>query len=152
MEGVRSGMWTCSRCVRSQQRHASVSYSPAIASRFLSSTTPPRAGDHAGKTEGGDSEAEQEMGALSRRLSDMAEETMNTGSKSDRSMMQDAGFSNDLKKQLEERIAQTSFNAHDEQAASVANIPVRLLPYWNQNPALTSAALRWQRQSTHSGS
>ena len=151
MEGVQS-VWTCSRCLRAQQRHAPVSYYPVIASRFLYSTTPLRAGDDAGKKEGGDSEEEQKMGALSRRLSDMAEETMNTGSKSDRSMMQDAGFSKDLKKQLEERIAQTSFNAHDEQASSVANIPVRLLPHWNPNPALTSAALRWQRQSIHSGS
>jgi hypothetical protein len=55
----------------------------------------------------------------------MAEETMDTGSKSDRKMMQDVGFSEDLKKQLEERIAQSAFQAENQQAISVANLPVR---------------------------
>ncbi len=66
----------------------------------------------------------EEQGALSRRLSEMAEETMNTGSKSDRKLMQDAGFSDDLKKQLEDRIAQTSFPAQNQRAASQVNMPV----------------------------
>jgi hypothetical protein len=55
----------------------------------------------------------------------MAEETMDTGSKSDRKMMQDVGFSEDLKKQLEERIAQSAFQTENQQAISVANLPVR---------------------------
>jgi hypothetical protein len=55
----------------------------------------------------------------------MAEETMDTGSKSDRKMMQDVGFSEDLKKQLEGRIAQSAFQAENQQAISVANLPVR---------------------------
>lgn len=62
---------------------------------------------------------------MSRRLSEMAEETMDTGSKSDRKMMQDVGFSEELKKQLEDRIAQSSFQAENQQAISVANLPVR---------------------------
>lgn len=53
----------------------------------------------------------------------MAEETMDTGSKSDRKMMSDAGFSDDLKKQLEERIAQTAFQSENQQALSQASIP-----------------------------
>lgn len=55
----------------------------------------------------------------------MAEETMDTGSKSDRKMMQDVGFSEDLKKQLEQRIAQSAFQTENQKAISVANIPVR---------------------------
>ena len=50
---------------------------------------------------------------------------MDTGSKSDRKMMQDVGFSEDLTKQLEERIAQSAFQAENQQAISVANLPVR---------------------------
>ena len=61
---------------------------------------------------------------MSRRLSEMAEETMDTGSKSDRKMMEDAGFSEDLKKQLEERIAQSAFKAENQQAFSEINMPV----------------------------
>ena len=57
----------------------------------------------------------------------MAGETMDSGSNSDRKLIQEAGFSDELKKQLEERIAQTSFNAQNQQALSQANMPVRLL-------------------------
>jgi hypothetical protein len=62
---------------------------------------------------------------MSRRLSEMAEETMDTGSKSDRKLMQGAGFSEELKRKLEERIAQTAFQAENQQAFSEANMPVR---------------------------
>lgn len=68
-------------------------------------------------------EKEKEQGAMSKRLSEMAEETMDTGSKSDRKLMSDAGFSDHLKKQLEERIAQTTFKADNQQARSQANMP-----------------------------
>lgn len=62
---------------------------------------------------------------MSRRLSEMAEETMDTGSKSDRKLMQDMAFSEDLKKQLEERIAQTGSVPQNQKAASEVNMPVR---------------------------
>jgi hypothetical protein len=62
---------------------------------------------------------------MSRRLAEMAEETIDTGSKSDRKLMHDAGFSEELKQQLEERIAQTSFAAQNQRAASQVNMPVR---------------------------
>ena len=62
---------------------------------------------------------------MSKRLSEMAEETMDTGSKSDRKLMQDAGFSEELKRKLEERIAQTAFQAENQQAFSEVNIQVR---------------------------
>jgi hypothetical protein len=55
----------------------------------------------------------------------MAEETMDTGSKSDRKLMQDVGFSEELKRKLEERIAQTAFQAENQQAFSEVNMPVR---------------------------
>jgi len=61
---------------------------------------------------------------MSRRLAEMAEETIDTGSKSDRALMQDVGFSGELKKQLEERIAQMAFNAQNQRALSEANMPV----------------------------
>ena len=66
----------------------------------------------------------KEQGALSRRLTEMAEETMDSGSKSDRKLMQEAGFSEELKKELEERLAQTSFAAQNQRAASQVSMPV----------------------------
>jgi hypothetical protein len=62
---------------------------------------------------------------MSRRLSEMAEEKIDTGSKSDRKLMEDAGFSEELKRKLEERIAQTTFQAENQQAFSEVNMPVR---------------------------
>ena len=62
---------------------------------------------------------------MSRRLAEMAEETMDTGSRSDRKLMQDAGFSEELKRQLEEKIAQASFTSPNQRAASEVNMPVR---------------------------
>jgi len=63
---------------------------------------------------------------MTRRLAEMVEETIDTGSKSDRKLMQDVGFSDELKKQLEERIAQTAFAAQNQQATSQVKMPVCL--------------------------
>src|ERR1700728_1270274 len=85
--------------------------------------TPPSNEDEDAKQNVGQGE-----GAMSKRLSEMAEETMDTGSKSDRKLMQDAGFSEELKRKLEERIAQTAFRAENQQAFSEVNMPVRFFP------------------------
>lgn len=55
----------------------------------------------------------------------MSEEAMLEGGKSARKNMQEAGFSEELKKQLEERIAASSFQSEHAQAFSIANMPVR---------------------------
>lgn len=69
---------------------------------------------------------QEEEGAMTRRLAEMVEETIDTGSKSDRKLMQDVGFSEELKKQLEERIAQSAFASQNQQAASQVKMPVLL--------------------------
>ena len=55
----------------------------------------------------------------------MAEEALDTSSKSDRKLMKEAGFSEELKRKLEERIAQTAFQAENQQAFSEVDMPVR---------------------------
>jgi len=77
-------------------------------------------------TAGDATKAQAEDGAMTRRLAEMVEETIDTGSKSDRKLMQDVGFSDELKKQLEERIAQTAFAAQNQQATSQVKMPVCL--------------------------
>lgn len=88
---------------------------------------------------------------MSRRLAEMAEETMDTGSKSDRKMMADAGFSEELKKQLEERIAQSAFKIENQQVLSQASMPSSAgkgtrdqaaAPIWDGNESLQDSALR----------
>jgi hypothetical protein len=99
----------------------------SIALRTFSSHSPLAAGkatSPSDEDEDAKQNVGQEEGAMSRRLSEMVEETMDTGSKSDRKLMQDAGFSEELKKKLEERIAQTAFQAENQQAFSEVNMPV----------------------------
>lgn len=69
-------------------------------------------------------ENEEEQGAMSRKLAEMTEEAMLEGGRSARRNMEQAGFSEDLKKQLEERIAATSFKNDYPAAHSIVNMPV----------------------------
>ncbi|OQV06691.1 hypothetical protein CLAIMM_11231, partial [Cladophialophora immunda] len=138
MSSSSSQLWTCARCLRAQRLRGpsldcgSSSSIPRRPRRHPFSTTAIRHDDgpadpkaevsHATKSANAQ-DGEEQQGAMSRRLAEMAEETMDTGSKSDRRLMQDAGFSEELKKELEERIAQTSFAAQNQQAASQVTMP-----------------------------
>ncbi|EXJ63947.1 hypothetical protein A1O7_00282 [Cladophialophora yegresii CBS 114405] len=133
MSSSGSRLWTCSRCLRAQNlRGTSVEPKarPVRRSRHPFCTTAVSRADATTDTkqdvphQSKDGiQAEEEQGAMSRRLAEMAEETIDTGSKTDRKLMHDAGFSEDLKQQLEERIAQTSFAAQNQRAASQVNMP-----------------------------
>lgn len=128
-------LWTCARCLRSlnvrgpratiddpvtiNSRGGVRSFSIAPALRQDKSPAPPKESIPEDV-----SPRKEEEGAMTRRLAEMAEETMDTGSKSDRKLMQDVGFSDELKKQLEERIAQTAFAGQNQQAASQVKMPV----------------------------
>lgn len=142
MSRTTTKLWTCARCLRARELDAKSTYivrgSPATVfeslktgrtgdSRRFSVTPAPRqdkppAPSEPSRTEDG-SQQEQE-GAMSRRLAAMVEETMDTGSKSDRKLMQDVGFSEELKKQLEDRISQTAFARQNQQASSQVSMPV----------------------------
>lgn len=111
--------WICSSCRALQARYVAIRRKTLVGGTRHFGSAPLRADARK------DEEGKKEPGAMSRRLSEMAEETMDTGSKSDRKMMQDVGFSEDLKKQLEQRIAQSAFQTENQKAISVANIPVR---------------------------
>ncbi len=131
MRSPTSRLWTCSQCLRAQSlRGTSLDAGPLPidghrrafhATPLLQET--PSVASKPDNTENAPPNGEAQ-GAMSRRLAEMAEETIDTGSKSDRKLMQDAGFSDELKKQLEERIAQTGFTAQNQQAASEVNMPV----------------------------
>lgn len=127
MMGLRPG-YICSRCLQAQKKRAALSTAPARARAF--SSTPPLYSDGAvrkeEKKEEGHNEGteKKEEGAMSRRLAEMAEETMETAGRSGRKVMEGAGFSEELKKQLEERIAQSSFRSENAAAFSQVDMPV----------------------------
>lgn len=68
---------------------------------------------------------EEEMkGAMARRLSQMTEDAMLEGGRSAQRNMEQAGFSEDLKKQLEERVKAASFKSEHAAAHSILDMPV----------------------------
>ncbi|QMW40376.1 hypothetical protein G4B11_003656 [Aspergillus flavus] len=65
----------------------------------------------------------KEESAMARRLSEMTEQAMLEGGRSARKNIEHAGFSDDLKKQLEERITATTFKSDHATAHSIVNMP-----------------------------
>lgn len=68
----------------------------------------------------------EEEGAMTRRLSEMTEQAILEGGRSTRKNLSHAGFSEDLKKELEERVAAAAFKSDHAAAHSIANMPVCL--------------------------
>ncbi|OAG12293.1 uncharacterized protein CC84DRAFT_1171044 [Paraphaeosphaeria sporulosa] len=62
-------------------------------------------------------------GAMTRRLRDMSNEALETGGRSAQKTVSEAGFSEDLKRQLEERIASASFRAEHRNAFTEMELP-----------------------------
>ncbi|KAK2797057.1 hypothetical protein FQN51_008829 [Onygenales sp. PD_10] len=90
---------------------------------------------------------------MSRRLSEMAEESMTEGGKSARKNMQEAGFSEELKKRLEEKIATAGGSFKNDHAAafSVVNMPasagrgtqdIAIAAPWTGTESIHDASLR----------
>ena len=82
-------------------------------------------GESAQPSNKAEGEGSAEKGAMSRRLEQMTEESLQAGSKSDRENIQKAGFSEELKAKLEDKIAAASFKSDHAAAFSIANMPVR---------------------------
>ncbi|KAL4995931.1 hypothetical protein BDV10DRAFT_123550 [Aspergillus recurvatus] len=68
-------------------------------------------------------EAEKEDGAMTRRLSEMAEQAFLEGGRSTRKNLSEAGFSEELKKELEERVTAAAFKSEHAAAHSFVNMP-----------------------------
>ena len=134
--------WICATCRRAHGLRASqIALTPPVRRRPLSSSSPLWAGQStAPKDDDGHQlqvEAEEEAGAMSRRLSGMAEETFETGSRSNCKLMEDAGFSERLKEQLQARIAQTAFKAQHQQTIAEVNLPVCLRKLMSRPPTMS---------------
>ncbi|RMZ79960.1 hypothetical protein DV738_g3025, partial [Chaetothyriales sp. CBS 135597] len=150
MGDVSTALWTCARCLRSQKRLAALSVTCHAPRRALASS-PPLSDAAEKRNQNASAGEEKEPGALSRRLAEMAEETIDSGSKGDRKLMQGMALSDDLKKQLEERIAQASFKAENQQALSQASTPSyagkgtreqAAAPIWTGSESVGDASLR----------
>ncbi|KAH7135954.1 hypothetical protein B0J11DRAFT_519599 [Dendryphion nanum] len=73
--------------------------------------------------EPGDGAQGENEGAMTQRLRDMSEEALESGGRGARKAVSEAGFSEDLKRQLEERIASSNFRAENRNAFAEAELP-----------------------------
>lgn len=66
----------------------------------------------------------ESTGAMSRRLADMTDESLESGGRSATKAVKEAGFSEDLKRQLEAKIHDANFRDENPAAFAQLNIPV----------------------------
>ncbi|KAJ5897387.1 hypothetical protein N7504_007675 [Penicillium tannophilum] len=112
-----------------------------------SASTQTKSHDDAEDTKDG----EQEKGAMARRLSQMAEDALLEGGSSARRNIEHAGFSEELKQQLEERVKAASFRSENPIAHSILDMPASAgqgtreaaaAPAWTGTESLQDSALR----------
>lgn len=77
-----------------------------------------------GRADGDGPTRKDKSGTLSRRLAEMTEDMILEGGRSARRNLQEAGFSEELKKRLEEKIKESAFKNEHAVAFSIANMPV----------------------------
>ncbi|KAK3064037.1 hypothetical protein LTS18_010716, partial [Coniosporium uncinatum] len=130
-----ASQYVCARCLRARRattRAASTTLRRiAVANTRSFITHSPRFAasynDEGGKGEakGKDGGSERkEQGALSRRLEQMTEESLeSSGSSSARKVIEEAGFDESLRLKLEQRIADASFRSQHAGALAAAELP-----------------------------
>lgn len=113
----------CARCLRVRKAAASPTLAHAGSRRYVSDSKPPQPSDSDGERSESSDQAEDVKGAMTRRLEEMSEETLESGGKSARKFIEEAGFSEDLKRKLEQRIADANFRSEHASAFAQANMP-----------------------------
>jgi hypothetical protein len=126
MQGItRSSSLICGRCLRPR---TNVPINGVRSVRFQSNETPqgalkpgPNDKDEGNRPDGAVSEKEE--GAMSRRLAEMASENLETGGRSARKAVEEAGFSEELKARLQEKIASAGFKSDNASAFAQVELP-----------------------------
>lgn len=146
MQGVKGSVsFTCARCLRVRARgNASV-----LGARYASdSAAQQESGQDGAKTR---SRLEEEKGAMSRLLEEMSDESLQTGGRSARKAVEEAGFGEDLKRRLEEKIASATFKSENASAFAEASMPagagkgsrdISAAEPWTGTESVEDAALR----------
>jgi hypothetical protein len=131
--------YTCARCLRANRGNTAPPranrvrrIAPVFARRHTKPAAQRKDGaeDHQkddtvgrGQEEEGRGGEERNQGAMSRRLRDMSNEALESEGRSAQRAICEAGFSEDLKRQLIERMASTSFRAENRAAFAEAELP-----------------------------
>jgi hypothetical protein len=103
------------------------------------------------RDDGSSTAQEKDEGAMTRRLRGMSDEALETGGRSAQKAVSEAGFSEDLKRQLEERIASSNFRAEHRNAFAEAELPstagrhtreIATTDAWSGTESIHDASLR----------
>lgn len=127
MQGIaRSTSNICGRCLRPRTT-ASINGPRSV--RFQTNETPQGAlntksnsKEQVNNRQDG-AKPEKEQGAMSRRLEEMASENLETGGRSARKAVEEAGFSEELKARLQEKIASAGFKSDNASAFAQVEMP-----------------------------
>ena len=120
MQGTRGRI--CNTCLKAKRPRLQPYLASSHGARTIYRSSP-LWNEQNTRDQNGDASTKEE-GAMSRRLSEMTQEMIRSEGKRGRKAMEDAGFSEELRKQLEDKIAKTAFRAENQQAFSVAEAPV----------------------------
>ena len=124
-------VWTCSSFAQIQRIPVAVIRCPAVALRTFTNAPPLASGQAAARADRKDDEhnareKNTEEGAMSRRLAEITADSIESGGSSAAKNVEAAGFSEELKKQLESRIADSAFRNQNQRAFAEAEMPVCL--------------------------
>lgn len=118
---IANESFVCSRCIARSVRDRARAR-PQYARRTIT-TTPRRLEDLGGK-HAAEEQPAAKQGAMSSRLEQMTEESLEEGGRGARKAIRDAGFSEELKRKLEARIAEDASRKLDPTASAVLSMPV----------------------------
>ncbi|KAH9812988.1 hypothetical protein Tdes44962_MAKER05755 [Teratosphaeria destructans] len=133
----------CARCLRVSAQPVGFGNG-----RYASDTASPPGPEGASRSK---HDGDDEGGAFSRRMAQMSEEALETGGRSAQTAVREAGFSDDLKRELEEKIANAAFRSEHASAFAQANLPASAgkqtrdiagARAWTGEESLEDAALR----------
>lgn len=93
----------------------------SLGTRYASNKPSPPANPGGGRDE--EHNGESVKGAMTQRLEQMSEESLETGGRSARKAVEEAGFGEDLRRALEQKIADANFRSDNAAAISQATMP-----------------------------
>lgn len=144
--------YTCARCLRANRRPTRLGTTPRGTREYANAASQPKEpedeqhGQHKAKEgrvqDGGE---EKEEGALTRRLREMSEEALERGGHGAIKAVEEAGFSADLKAQLEQRIAAANLRSSEADLPASASRHTRDLATseaWTGTESIHDASLR----------
>ena len=122
--------FTCARCLSRYSNlwgrfdKNELQYRPFSTVLPLKDQQPKASEDEVQHVEGEKKTEDESVGALSRRLAEMTEESIESGGRTAQKIMDEAGFSEELKRKLEAKIQDSNFRNENPAAFAQMDMPV----------------------------